>query len=139
MILAVRGRAARNSTNSETVPLSCSPAPVKKTQGNPNQAVQRILATVDSIPRGCVATYGQVAEEAGLPRRARQVGSVLAALPKRTKLAWHRVLNAQGRVSERPGDDTAEQRQIRRLIREGVRPNESGRFDLQRYRWRPDD
>ena len=112
---------------------------MKTPKNNPDQAVQRILATVDSIPRGRIATYGQVAQEAGLPRRARQVGSVLAGLPKRTKLAWHRVLNAQGRVSKRPEDDAAEQRQIRRLVREGVRPNESGRFDLQRYGWRPDD
>lgn len=112
---------------------------MKTPKANPNQAVQRILATVDSIPRGSIATYGQVAREAGLPRRARQVGAVLAALPNRTKLAWHRVLNAQGRISKRPDDDTAEQRQTRRLIREGVRPNESGRFDLVRYGWRPPD
>ena len=112
---------------------------MKTPKDTPDQAVQRILATVDSIPKGAVATYGQVAHEAGLPRRARQVGSVLAGLPKRTKLAWHRVLNAQGRVSKRPGDQTAEQRQLRRLIREGVRPNAAGRVDLARYGWRPDD
>jgi len=110
---------------------------VKTSRNSPDEAVQRILATVDAIPRGAIATYGQVAREAGLPRRARQVGAVLAALPARTKLAWHRVVNAQGRISKRPGDDSAEQRQRGRLRREGVRPDERGRYDLQRYGWRP--
>lgn len=94
----------------------------------------RILATVDSIPRGRVATYGQVAAEAGLPRRARLVGRVLAALPAGSRLPWHRVVNAAGGLSER-GDGRALLLQRRRLEREGVGFDARGRVDLARHRW----
>ena len=93
---------------------------------------QRILATVDSIPRGQVATYGDVAREAGLPRRARLVGRVLSELPAGSRLPWHRVVNACGALSPRPGG-TGEQR--RRLLREGLEFASSGRLSLARYRW----
>jgi len=94
---------------------------------------QRILAVVDSIPRGRVATYGQVAREAGLPRHARLVGRILGSLPPATKLPWHRVVNAAGRISVRPGPGAA--LQVRRLAREGVQVGPSGRLDLRRHRW----
>ncbi len=100
-----------------------------------SQAEQRIRAMVDSIPKGRVATYGQIAEEAGLPRRARLVGRVLGGLPPRTKLPWHRVVNAAGRISQRPGG-ILEQR--RRLKREGVVLDRRGKIDLTLYRWKPD-
>jgi methylated-DNA-protein-cysteine methyltransferase-like protein len=93
---------------------------------------QRIHAVVDSIPRGRVATYGDVAREAGLPRRARLVGRVLSQLPAGSGLPWHRVVNAAGRLSPRPGG-TTEQR--RRLGREGVAVSRAGRVDLARLRW----
>jgi methylated-DNA-protein-cysteine methyltransferase-like protein len=95
----------------------------------------RILAVVDSIPRGRVASYGQVAREAGLPRHARLVGRVLSALPAGTRLAWHRVVNSAGRISLRPG--AALQR--RRLAREGLVFTRTGRIDLARFRWTPAD
>jgi methylated-DNA-protein-cysteine methyltransferase-like protein len=96
----------------------------------------RILATVDSIPHGCVASYGQIALEAGLPRRARLVGRVLAELPHGSPLPWHRVVNAQGVLSPR-GDGSAVSEQLRRLRGEGVRFDARGRVDLARHRWRP--
>ena len=102
--------------------------------GEREEVLQRILATVDSIPRGRVATYGQVAEEAGLPRRARLVGRTLRELPPRTKLPWHRVVNASGRISAR-GDGSSGALQRRRLEREGVVFDPSGRIDLRRFRW----
>ena len=98
---------------------------------------QRILATVDSIPRGRVASYGQVAREAGLPGRARLVGRVLAELPGASRLPWHRVVNAGGRVSPR-GCPASERRQAERLAREGVAFDARGRVDLERHGWRPD-
>ena len=61
----------------------------------------RIYAVIRRIPFGKVATYGQVAELAGLPGHARQVGYALHALPSATAVPWHRVINAAGTVSRR--------------------------------------
>jgi methylated-DNA-protein-cysteine methyltransferase-like protein len=74
---------------------------------------------VAAIPSGHVATYGQVATLAGMPRHARLVGRTLANLPPASRLPWHRVVNAGLRISER-GDDRAMDEQQRRLGREGV-------------------
>jgi methylated-DNA-protein-cysteine methyltransferase-like protein len=98
--------------------------------------VTRILAVVRRIPRGRVATYGQVAHLAGLPRGARQVGWALAALPASSSVPWQRVVNAQGRTSPRALPD-AEALQRARLEAEGVRFDPHGRIDLARYGWRP--
>jgi len=97
---------------------------------------QLIHAVVRRIPRGRVATYGQVATLAGLPGAARQVGYAMHALPEYSTVPWHRVLNAQGRVSPRsePGGDRV-QRAL--LEREGVRFDAAGRADLARFAWRP--
>ena len=97
---------------------------------------ERIYAVVRRIPRGRVASYGQVAQLAGLPGHARQVGYALHALPEGSGVPWHRVINAQGRVSPRsePGWDGL-QRQL--LEREGVHFDASGRTTLARYQWRP--
>ena len=102
-----------------------------------NAAYQRIRATVDSIPSGRVATYGQIAHEAGLPGRARQVGFALRHLPTGSTLAWHRVLNARGEISPRGGDGH-EDLQRARLIDEGVEFDHRGRVDLRRFAWHPD-
>lgn len=91
---------------------------------------QRILATVDSIPPGCVATYGQVAEEAGLPGRARMVGRVLREVAAE-ELPWHRVLGAGGYIKV-PG--RAAREQAKRLRAEGVTVKQ-GRVDLAACRW----
>lgn len=72
---------------------------------------------VAMIPRGRVASYGQIAALAGMPRHARLVGRTLRELPKGSKLPWHRVVNATLRISMRPGG-TSEQR--RRLEAEGI-------------------
>jgi methylated-DNA-protein-cysteine methyltransferase related protein len=97
---------------------------------------QRIYAAVRRIPRGRIATYGQIAELAGLGGHARQVGYALHALTAGDAIPWHRVLNAQGRVSPRaePGGDRV-QRAL--LEREGVRFDAAGRADLARFGWRP--
>lgn len=101
-----------------------------------DELVQRIRATVDEVPRGCVATYGQIAREAGLPRHARLVGRVLRELEAGTQLAWHRVVNAQGRISAR-ADGAPSAEQLRRLRREGVVVASNGRIDLATFGWRP--
>ena len=97
---------------------------------------ERIYAVVRRIPRGRVATYGQVATLAGMAGQARQVGYALHALPHDSDVPWHRVLNARGEVSRRaePGAETL-QRVL--LEKEGVRFDGRGRLDLAVYRWVP--
>ncbi|QDU66572.1 DUF429 domain-containing protein [Engelhardtia mirabilis] len=105
-------------------------------RGQTDERRARVLATVDAIPSGKVATYGLVATEAGLPRRARFVGGCLRDLPPGTSLPWWRVVNASGGISPRgDGSSTGEQR--RRLEREGVQLTGGGRVDLSLHLWRP--
>lgn len=105
---------------------------------DPNSRYSRIYAVVRRIPRGRVATYGQVAQLAGLPGHARQVGYALHAMTAERPVPWHRVINARGEVSPRsdPGSDVA-QRQF--LEREGVTFDRGDRVDLARFQWRPRD
>ena len=100
-----------------------------------SSSYQRIYAVVRRIPKGRVATYGQVAELAGLGGHARQVGYALHAMATDEPLPWHRVINARGEVSPRklPGSDGL-QREL--LEREGV-VFVRGRVDLARLRWQP--
>ena len=97
---------------------------------------QRIYAVVRRIPRGRVATYGQIAVLAGCAGHARQVGYALHALGDGTTVPWHRVLNARGAISLRsaPG---AELTQRMLLEREGVPFDLRGRVRLERVLWRP--
>ena len=96
-------------------------------------AAAAILAVVARIPRGKVTTYGAVAERAGQSRRARLVGRVLAGLPAQSRLPWHRVVAAGGRIAFPEGSD-ARERQIGRLRREGV-VVANGRADLRGHGW----
>ncbi|MDE3127281.1 MAG: MGMT family protein [Gemmatimonadota bacterium] len=97
----------------------------------------KIYAAARRIPRGRVATYGQIARLAGLPGHARQVGYAMAALKAGTLVPWHRVINAQGRVSPRRAGPGAGVRQRQLLEREGVAFAPSGKVPLERYGWEP--
>ena len=101
-----------------------------------SDSYRRIYATVKRIPRGRVATYGQVATLAGLPGRARQVGYAMYALPERSGVPWHRVINARGEISRRSGSDYDELQRIL-LETEGIVFDPRGRIALERYRWEP--
>lgn len=98
--------------------------------------IQRMIKTIRRIPRGRVATYGQIAALAGRPRNARQVGTILKSLPDDSNVPWHRVVNAQGRISDR-GNSTAEGLQRFLLKKESVEVDERGRIDLPGYQWKP--
>ena len=97
---------------------------------------ERIYAAVKRIPRGRVATYGQIASVACLPGQPRQVGYALNALPDTRRIPWHRVINAKGEISKRskPGCDL---RQRVLLEREGIEFDAAGRVSLSTFRWRP--
>ena len=83
---------------------------------DPETRSRRICEAIAAVPPGTVASYGQIADIAGVPRGARQVGYVLRRLPEGHRLPWHRIV---------------------RLRAEGVR-GESGRVDMRRFRWQPD-
>ena len=94
----------------------------------------KIYRIVRRIPRGRVATYGQIAELAGLDGHARQVGYALHAVPSSQKLPWHRVINSRGEVSARTNGDSHElQRHL--LEAEGIVFDSRGRTDLRRFQW----
>ena len=97
---------------------------------------QRIRETVAAIPSGCVASYGQVAELAGWPRRARFVAQALRRAPPKLQLPWHRVLRADGRIAF-PRDSAPFREQRRRLRAEGV-TIVGGRVNMTSYRWKPE-
>ena len=92
---------------------------------------ERVYHVVRQIPRGEVATYGQIAHLVGPPCDARRVGWALAALREhrvRPSVPWQRVVNAKGTSSLGP-------RQLELLRKEGVHVDEKGRIDLDRFGW----
>ena len=96
---------------------------------------QKIWLTVQQIPAGKVATYGQVAELAGLAGAARLVGNTMSKLPEGSSLPWHRVINAQGKLSF-PADSKHYREQRLRLEAEGITFKGAG-ISLSTYRWQP--
>ena len=94
---------------------------------------EKIWQVVNQIPRGKVATYGQIARLADLPGYARYVGYTMKMLPSGTRLPWYRVVNSQGKLSF-PTDSSQYQRQKSKLEAEGV-VFIKGRFSLREYQW----
>lgn len=100
---------------------------------NREQRERAIIDWVRRIPAGKVASYGQIAELAGLGRGARQVGRVLSTLGGHSDVPWHRVLNSRGEI-RLALDSDAGRRQRRRLRAEGVVVNR-GRVRMADYAW----
>ncbi len=96
---------------------------------------QRIKNIIKSIPAGSVATYGQIAVLAGNARATRAVYWILSSSSEKENLPWHRVINAQGAISLKPGFGFEQQRAL--LLMEGVQVDEQGRVELEKYRFRP--
>lgn len=103
-------------------------------KGDADKAYARVRAVLRQIPEGRVASYGQIAAAAGLKKHARMAGYALYHLPAGTELPWHRVINAQGRISFPPR--SAQHRKQRRLLEaEGV-VFIGGKISFARYGWR---
>jgi len=101
-----------------------------------NESYRKIWEQAALIPEGSVASYGQIAKLAGLPRRAaRMVGRALGAAPAELALPWHRVVNAAGRISL-PPDSPGFKRQQELLQAEGIEVRD-GQLDIDAYRWNP--
>ena len=126
-----RKKAARNQSSKKTA--------ARKTAAKrglvvaPASDAARIIAAIKKIPRGKVCTYGGVADVAGLPRRARLVGTVLRQTPASRGVPWFRVINASGRISFPLGSDSYK-RQRKSLENEGV-DFVGGRVNLDHYGW----
>ena len=131
---------AKNATNAAAANSGCATTIATKKYGDisprpSNDSYRRIYAVVRRIPRGRVASYGQVAALAGLPGHARQVGYALHALTL-DKVPWQRVVNAAGAISAR-SEPRFEEMQRGLLEREGVIFDANGRIPLSRFQWRP--
>jgi methylated-DNA-protein-cysteine methyltransferase-like protein len=95
----------------------------------------RVKQVIRQIPKGKVATYGQVASIAGNYRAARQTAWVLHASSEKDKLPWHRVINRQGKISLKPGEGYEKQKQL--LLSEGIIFDEKDRIKLDEFLWNP--
>ena len=103
------------------------------------ELAELILAVVACIPFGQVASYGQVAILAGLPKHARLVGRVLSEIDSSSKLPWHRVINSQGRISLNRLDDLGFNEQQSRLLSEGI-IFKNGKVSFKQFGWiNPDE
>lgn len=101
-----------------------------------DERLHALYAALARIPPGKVLSYGQLGELAGLPRAARWVGRSLGRLPADSRLPWHRVVGAGGRLSL-PADQPSGAEQRRRLSAEGICLC-GARLDIRRYGWLPD-
>ena len=107
--------------------MASTPAPTNSVPTNK----EAIYLALMSIPTGKVITYGQLASLAGLPGAARLAGTVLCGLPEKTELPWHRVINAQGKISL-PVDSAPYKKQLQRLQAEGIEIK-NGKISLRIY------
>lgn len=105
-----------------------------KTSSASQEMAEMILAVVNQIPYAKVATYGQIARLAGLPKHARLVGRVLSHLSSDTDIPWYRVINAQAKISLNYLDKHGQNIQQQKLIQEGI-CFRGDRVDLKRYQW----
>lgn len=101
----------------------------------PASSKESIYLALHQIPTGKVVSYGQLASLANLPKAARLVGTVLRNLPTDSQLPWHRVINAQGRLSL-PADSPGYREQVTRLTAEGVEFS-NGKIKLSLYGYNP--
>ena len=98
---------------------------------------ERIYAVVKRIPKGKVATYGQIARMVGRCT-ARMVGYAMAAVPEGSRVPWQRVINSQGMISARSNGDGVE-RQRAKLEKEGVKFDAKGRVGLLKFGWKSEN
>lgn len=89
---------------------------------------------MEKIPKGKVATYGQIASLCGLPGQARFVGYALHNTPFGLEIPWHRVINAQGKISF-PKESLHHKRQKKLLLAEGVH-FDNDKIDFKVFGWK---
>lgn len=101
----------------------------------PTPFTESVIAILKKIPKGKVATYGQIAALSGSPRAARQVVRILHSSSEKYDLPWHRVVNSQGQISLKPNRGYEIQKAL--LVEEKVKFSLSETIDLKKYQWKP--
>jgi methylated-DNA-protein-cysteine methyltransferase-like protein len=96
-----------------------------------------VIALIKSIPKGKVATYGQIAYLTDHYPSVRRVVWILHSCSEKEGLPWHRVINSKGTISLKPGKGYERQKAM--LEKEGIVFDEKERIDLDRYLWEPDE
>jgi methylated-DNA-protein-cysteine methyltransferase-like protein len=96
-----------------------------------------VIKLIKSIPKGKVATYGQIAYLTGLYPSVRRVVWILHSCSEKEGLPWHRVVNSKGSISLKPGKGY--EKQLAMLKKEGVVFDERNRIDLELYLWELDE
>lgn len=99
-----------------------------------DELARQILQVVTLIPYGKVASYGQIAKMAGLPKHARLVGYVLKHLDQESEIPWYRVINSQGKISLSKLNDHGENIQRVKLLAEGVMVR-GDKINLKQFQW----
>jgi methylated-DNA-protein-cysteine methyltransferase-like protein len=125
-------------TRRRTEPVALPPARARRTAPGPGpprleELSARIVRTFRAIPKGRVATYGQIAALAGVPGAARRVAWLLHSSSRKRRLPWHRVIGASGRVSLPQGGGYELQRALLEAERVVFRDE---RVDLGRFQWK---
>ena len=123
----------KTTTISTDIPTVILPADTPQSPAEMRRTA--LYLTLSKVPEGCVVSYGELAQLAGLGRAARWVGRTLSQLPQDTRLPWHRVLAAGGRISLPVGSASGDEQRAR-LRSEGVTIL-NNRVDIQRHGWRP--
>lgn len=95
---------------------------------------KKVIAVIQKVPKGKVATYKQIAALAGKPHAVRAIAWILHSSSKAHNLPWQRILNAQGKISF-PVSSRSYKKQKSLLQKEGIRFPDGGRIDLARYQW----
>lgn len=101
-----------------------------------NASFPKIWKVVSLVPKGCVASYGQIADLAGLPGRARLTSKAMSNAPRELELPWHRIVRSSGQIAFPAGSEFSQlQRSL--LLEEGVIVR--GRsIKMKDYQWQPD-
>ncbi|MEO4045822.1 MGMT family protein [Pseudomonas sp. CAU 1711] len=110
-------------------------APALEPTTSPQARRAALYQVLAEVPEGKVISYGELAALAGLGRAARWVGRTLSQLPEDTRLPWHRVLGAGGRLSLPAGSPSGDEQRAR-LRAEGLSIRNE-RVDMRRHGWRP--
>jgi len=101
----------------------------------PSAFSKKVIELIRQVPKGKIATYGQIAKLAGKPQGSRGVSWILNSSSKTYKLPWQRILGASGKISF-PEGSAEYKKQKKLLVSEGIEFDDKGFIDLARFQWK---